>query len=55
MPEGKARAVIEEELGSLPLDSVFEWIDLEHVLGSASIAQVSAVSNTPSSLANQIR
>lgn len=40
MPEGKARAVIEQELGGMPLEEVFEWIDLENVLGSASIAQV---------------
>lgn len=41
MPASQARAVIEEELGGLPLEEVFEWIDLDEPLGSASIAQVS--------------
>ncbi len=40
MPASQARAVIEEELGGLPLEEVFEWIDLDEPLGSASIAQV---------------
>ena len=40
MPASQARAVIEEELGGLPLEEVFDWIDLEEPLGSASIAQV---------------
>lgn len=40
MPGEQARAIIEQELGGVPLDSVFEWIDLETPLGSASISQV---------------
>ena len=40
MPASQARAVIEEELGGLPLEEVFEWIELDKPLGSASIAQV---------------
>ena len=40
MPASQARAVIEEELGGLPLEEVFDWIDLDEPLGSASIAQV---------------
>lgn len=40
MPSSQVRAVIEEELGGLPLEEVFEWIDLNEPLGSASIAQV---------------
>jgi predicted unusual protein kinase regulating ubiquinone biosynthesis (AarF/ABC1/UbiB family) len=40
MPAQQARSVIEEELGGVPLEEVFEWIDLEQPLGSASIAQV---------------
>ena len=40
MPASQARAVIEEELGGLPLEGVFEWINLDEPLGSASIAQV---------------
>lgn len=39
MPVEQARAVIERELGS-PLEAVFEWIELEEPLGSASISQV---------------
>lgn len=39
MPADRARDVIEGELG-VPLETVFEWIDLEKPLGSASIAQV---------------
>lgn len=39
MPAAQTRAVIEKELGA-PIDEVFEWIDLEEPLGSASIAQV---------------
>lgn len=35
----QTRRVIERELGGIPMDEVFEWIDLEHPLGSASIAQ----------------
>lgn len=36
----QTRAVIEEELGGTKLEEVFDWIDLERPLGSASIAQV---------------
>ena len=46
MPASQARAVIEEELGGLPLEEVFEWIDLDEPLGSASIAQVLLRSRT---------
>ncbi|KAH7619626.1 hypothetical protein Ndes2526B_g06607 [Nannochloris sp. 'desiccata'] len=40
MPAAQVRAVIEEELGNVPMDQVFEWIDLDNPLGSASISQV---------------
>lgn len=40
MPACQARAVLERELGGTPLEQVFEWIDLEKPLGSASISQV---------------
>ena len=40
MPADKTRAVLEHELRGVPIEDVFEWIDLENVLGSASIAQV---------------
>jgi len=40
MPAAQVRAVIEEELGNVPMDQIFEWIDLENPLGSASISQV---------------
>lgn len=39
MPAEQARAVIERELGA-PLAAIFEWIELEEPLGSASISQV---------------
>lgn len=39
MKPDKTKEVIEERLGK-SLDEVFEWIDLEKPLGSASIAQV---------------
>lgn len=39
MPAEQAREVIERELG-VPLEAVFEWIDLDTPLGSASISQV---------------
>lgn len=42
MPPAQARKVIEEQLGA-PLEDVFESIDLEKPLGSASIAQVRAL------------
>lgn len=38
MPAEQTRAVLERELGA-PLEQVFEWIDLEKPLGSASISQ----------------
>ena len=38
MPPAQARKVIEAELGA-PLEDIFEEIDLEKPLGSASIAQ----------------
>jgi predicted unusual protein kinase regulating ubiquinone biosynthesis (AarF/ABC1/UbiB family) len=40
MPAAQVKTVIEEELGGVPIDAVFEWIDLENPLGSASISQV---------------
>ncbi len=40
MPAEKARRVVEEELRGTPLEEVFEWIDLDTPLGSASISQV---------------
>jgi predicted unusual protein kinase regulating ubiquinone biosynthesis (AarF/ABC1/UbiB family) len=39
MPSAQAKAAIEKELGTT-VDRVFEWIDLETPLGSASISQV---------------
>lgn len=41
MSAEKTRGVLEAELGGTPMEDVFEWIDLENVLGSASIAQAS--------------
>lgn len=40
MPPAQTKEVIERELNA-PLEDVFEWIDLEKPLGSASISQVS--------------
>jgi len=40
MPAAQAVAVMEAELAGRPLDDIFEWINLETPLGSASIAQV---------------
>lgn len=40
MPIEQTRAAIQRELGIQRLEDVFEWIDLEEPLGSASIAQV---------------
>lgn len=40
MSAQKTCAVIEQELAGTPIQDVFEWIQLEDVLGSASIAQV---------------
>lgn len=39
MPKAQAKAAIEKELGTT-VDKVFEWIDLDTPLGSASISQV---------------
>lgn len=44
MDAERTRKVIEGELNGSSIDSIFEWIDLENVLGSASIAQVCAES-----------
>ena len=41
MPPAQTKEVIEAELDAR-LEDVFEWIDLEKPLGSASISQVSA-------------
>jgi hypothetical protein len=38
------KAILVRELGIQDLSDVFEWIDLEEPLGSASIAQVGATS-----------
>ncbi len=43
MSAEKTRAVIEQELGDTPIEDVFEWIELDSVLGSASIAQATPV------------
>lgn len=40
MSAQQTRGVIERELGGAALEDVFEWIDLEKPLGSASLAQV---------------
>ena len=42
MPPQQTREVIEAELNA-PLEQVFEWIDLEKPLGSASISQVHTI------------
>ena len=39
MPPAQTKEVIESELNA-KLEQVFEWIDLEKPLGSASISQV---------------
>ena len=39
MSAAQTRQVMERELGGVPLERVFEWIDLDTPLGSASIAQ----------------
>lgn len=38
----EVRAVVQRELGVSDLSEVFDWIDLEEPLGSASLAQVRA-------------
>eukprot|EP00892_Ulva_mutabilis_P003004 jgi/Ulvmu1/12704/UM095_0008.1 len=40
MPPDEAEAILKQELRVSKLSTVFEWIDLENPLGSASIAQV---------------
>jgi len=40
MPPGQVRAILQNEFGVQRLEDVFEWIDLERPLGSASLAQV---------------
>ena len=47
MPVAQARQVLQQELGSVPLEDVFEWIDLEQPLGSASVAQVHRQGHAP--------
>ncbi len=42
MPPSQTKEVIERELNA-PLEDVFEWIDLEKPLGSASISQVTVL------------
>lgn len=46
MPPTQVQQVLEHELGA-PLRDVFEWIDLQTPLGSASISQVSNCCCTP--------
>ncbi len=41
MSAARAEALIKGELGIDSLDEVFEWINLDKPLGSASISQVS--------------
>lgn len=41
MSAEQTRGVIEKELGA-KVEDVFEWIDLDEPLGSASLAQVSS-------------
>ena len=40
MSAEQTRGVIEKELGGAKIEDVFEWIDLDKPLGSASLAQV---------------
>jgi predicted unusual protein kinase regulating ubiquinone biosynthesis (AarF/ABC1/UbiB family) len=40
MPPAQAARLIARELGVSDLSEVFQWIDLEEPLGSASISQV---------------
>lgn len=44
MPPAQTRRVLEAELNA-PIEEVFEWIDLEKPLGSASISQVMTQEN----------
>lgn len=52
MSAEQTRGVIEKELGGAKLEDVFEWIDLEKPLGSASLAQVRTHSSTNQVLEN---
>lgn len=40
MEQSAAAQLLQEQLGGVPLSAVFDWIDLDHPLGSASVAQV---------------
>lgn len=40
MSPQRVREVLQGELGGTPIEDVFEWLDLDKPLGSASIAQV---------------
>lgn len=40
MPADKAKQVLQRELGVKDLSEVFEWINLDKPIGSASISQV---------------
>ena len=42
MPADQVRQIIEAELGA-PIDLLFEWLELDEPLGSASIAQVGRI------------
>ena len=57
MPADEVRTLLQEQLGVSDLGDVFEWIDLENPLGSASIAQVHKAKlrqyNTPPSRLQQ--
>ena len=43
MSAEQTRGVIEKELGGAKIEDVFEWIDLDKPLGSASLAQVTCL------------
>lgn len=45
MPAEQTRACLRRELGVGDLEEVFDWIDLEEPLGSASIAQAGPLSS----------
>jgi len=40
MPAAQVSGILQQELGVRHLKEVFEWIDLDEPLGSASLAQV---------------
>lgn len=50
MPAEKARQVLQQELGVQDLSEVFEWINLDKPLGSASVSQVRRLQAGPSHL-----